>query len=53
MTDLVKIALIAATPPTIAAIGSLVVSLRANKRVAVVEKAINGHINDQNKLEVK
>lgn len=42
MTDLVKIALIASIPPTIAALGSFLMNLRTYFRMDDVEKSVNG-----------
>lgn len=42
MTDLVKLALIAAVAPTLTSLGSLIASLRANTKIDKVEKGMNG-----------
>ena len=42
MTDLIKTALIAAMPPTIAAIGSFIATLRTHGKVVKVESEMNG-----------
>lgn len=42
MTDLVKVALIAAIPPTLTSLGTLYATLRVKTKVEVVEKGLNG-----------
>ncbi len=42
MSDIVKIALIASIPPTIAALGSFIISLYTNMRMKGVEKSVDG-----------
>jgi len=46
MTDLVKVALIAATPPLAVGICNLIVNLYTNRRMTVVKKSVDG-VKDQ------
>jgi hypothetical protein len=42
MTDIIKIALIAAVPPTVAALGSFFISLRTSRKMAEVAVSVDG-----------